>query len=457
MKITTQNLTGLQKYARNLNQHYILVFLCISLAIWICVPIIGIFPLLLSIQFNLLNNENPTKRMGLLNNLILILVVFTICVFFTSYTIYSDLLLYVQTYQQLENLNAFEATYSYGTGTEFIPFLIAYLVHQFTSGSVYAYLFVHALIINLLIVFVISKRLSRKYYPFILMIVFSTPFYYWQVPIMRHALSNTFLLMAIVFMESPFILFLSNLMLVFFSHNSNIINVGILFYLKISEFNLDNNLSVVKKNTKPKIIIFIAMFFMGFTSIAYVLFSGGISLSVVLPFFLMFSSLFGISNEAILKNRLVSYDNYGIAIGASIFDITIFVFMVITIIWFLLTRREISKKYLSLVIIFLFQIGSYFYCVVNLTNWRVYYLLISMTGIFYIPIIEEFDMTRNKLKKNLIFINIATILAYNIFTFFRGLTGGWIVAKEHVFFDGRPLQMTLFDYIQFFINATPNT
>jgi hypothetical protein len=274
---------------------------------------------------------------------------------------------------------------------------------------------------------------------------------------MRHALSNTFLLMAIVFMESPFILFLSNLMLVLFSHNSNIINVGILFYLKISEFNLDNNLSVVKKNTKPKIIIFIAMFFMGFTSIAYVLFSGGISLSVVLPFFLMFSSLFGISNEAILKNRLVSYDNYGIAIGASIFDITIFVFMVITIIWFFLTRREISKKYLSLVIIFLFQIGSYFYCVVNLTNWRVYYLLISMTGIFYIPIIEEFDMTRNKLKKNLIFINIATILAYNIFTFFRGLTGGWIVAKEHVFFDGRPLQMTLFDYIQFFINATPNT
>jgi hypothetical protein len=36
---------------------------------------------------------------------------------------------------------------------------------------------------------------------------------------------------------------------------------------------------------------------------------------------------------------------------------------------------------------------------------------------------------------------------------FRGLAGGWIVAKEHIFFNGSPLQMTIFDYIVFFINA----
>ncbi|MCW9679328.1 EpsG family protein [Dolichospermum planctonicum UHCC 0167] len=457
MKTHTQNLAVPQENVSNVNQ-YIIVFLCISLAVWMYVPIIGIFPLLLFIQLNLLNNKNPGKKIGLINNLLLILVVFTICVFFTSYTIYSDLIVYVQTYEQLGNMNAFEATVSYGTGTEFIPFLIAYLVYHLTSGSVYAYLFVHALIINVLIVFVISKRLSRKYYPVILMLVFSAPFYYWQIIIMRHALSNTFLMAAISFMESSSISFLSFLILSFFSHSSNIINICILSYFKFSEFNIfyfKNNFSVVKnsKKTKSTKIKFISLIFV---IILYVFLSGGVSISAFLPLILPILSNFVQINSG-LENRLTNYDNYGKMIGGSIFDITIFIFMTITVIFFFLKRKEFSRKLLSLITIFLLQMISYFYGTVSTINWRIYYLLLSMSGLFYLPLIEMekglSPINGRNYKNNIFIISIAIVLAYNILMLFRGLAGGWIVAKEHIFFNGIPLKNTIFDYIVFFINA----
>ena len=457
MKTHTQNLAVPQENVSNVNQ-YIIGFLCISLAVWIYVPIIGIFPLLLFIQVNLLNNENPGKKMGLINNLVLILVVFTICVFFTSYTIYSDLIQYVQTYEKLGNMNAFEATVDYGTGTEFIPFFIAYFVYHLTSGSVYAYLFVHALIINVLIVFVISKRLSRKYYPVILMLAFSTPLYYWQIIIMRHALSNTFLMVASTFIESSSISFLTYLILSFFSHSSNIINTCILFYFKFSEFNIfnfKNDFSVVKnskktRSTKIKFISFIFVMFL------YIFLSGGVSISAFLPLFLPFLSTFGELNSG-LENKLAGYDNYGDMISLSIFDIPIYIFMTITIIFSFLKRKEISKKLLSLTTIFLLQMILYLYGAASPINWRVYYLLLSMSGLFYLPLIEiEKGYTRRngRNNNNLIFIiSIAIVLAYNILMLFRGLAGGWIVGKEHIFFNGSPLQNTIFDYIGFFINA----
>jgi hypothetical protein len=80
-----------------------------------------------------------------------------------------------------------------------------------------------------------------------------------------------------------------------------------------------------------------------------------------------------------------------------------------------------------------------------------------MSGIFYLPLIEMekglSPINGRNYKNNIFIISIAIVLAYNIFMLFRGLAGGWIVAKEHIFFNGSPLQMTIFDYIVFFINA----
>ncbi|MHC5861715.1 hypothetical protein [Nostoc sp.] len=455
MEILTQKRTVLKNNIRNFNL-YSIGFLFISLAIWFLMPIVGIFPLLVFVQLNLLKSDNLSKNIVFLNNLVLILVVLTVCIFLTSYTIYSDLVYYVQTYEQLGHLNPLDATLSYGTGTEFIPFFIAYIVYNLTNGSVYHYLFINALIINTLVVFVISKRLSSKYYPILLIVVFSTPFYYFQVPIIRHSLSNTFLMAAIAFIESSGVSFFAYLFLALFSHFSNIINIGILLFLKISK----NKFKSITLNNKAKksiqIITKFAILIIFISAVIFVCFSGGISLTIILPLINLFN--LNESSSFMAENKLSNYDTYGDMVGGSLFDKIFFLFMQITIFISLIKTKDIiifKRKDLALIIIFSIQIISYISGVISLVNWRIYYFLISMHGLFYIPIMKNI-IPKNVFWNYIIVILVAGIITYNLSLFFRGLIGGWIVAPEHIFFNGRPLEMTVFDYIEFFINATPN-
>jgi hypothetical protein len=453
MGIPDQKRTVLKNNVHSLNL-YNISFLFISLAIWFLAPIVGIFPLLLFIQLNLLKADNPSKNIVFLNNLILILVVFTVGILFSSYTIYSDLVSYVKTYENLGYLNLLDATSLYGTGIEIIPFLLAYLVYKLADSSVYAYLFIHALIINTLVVFVISKKLSPKYYPLLLIVVFSTPFYYWQAVIMRHSLSNAFLMTAIAFIESSSVSFFSCLLLATFSHSSNFINVGILFILKMYKNKFRNiylsktsriNLQAITKSTI--VIIFISV-------ILFLFLGGGIPLTIILPLLNLFN--FGDSYSLMLENKLINYESYDAMVGVNIVDKTIFLFMQIGIFISLAKTKNLQSKNLALIIIFSSQFISYISGIISLVNWRIYFLLISMHGLFYIPVVENI-VTRNSFWYRIIMISVAIIISYNFVLLFRGLAGGWIVQPEHIFFDGRPLEMTLFDYLEFFINATPNT
>ena len=101
------------------------------------------------------------------------------------------------------------------------------------------------------------------------------------------------------------------MILSFFSHSSNIINICILSYFKFSEFNISyfkSNFSVVKnsKKTKSTKIKFISLIFV---IILYVL-SGEVSISAFLPLILPILSIFGEVNSG-LTNRLNNYDDYG--------------------------------------------------------------------------------------------------------------------------------------------------
>ncbi len=444
MKTLTQNLAVPQEEISNSNK-YNIIFLGISLVTWACVPIFGIFPLLLSVQLNLLTSKNPSKNIKLLNNIVLILVVFTVCIFFTSYRIYSDLVVYVQTYEQLNKLNPFEAALSYGTGIEFIPLLFAYLVYYLTNGSVYAYLFSHAFIINTLVVFVISKRVSAKYYPALLMLVFSTPYYYWQVPIIRHSLSNTFLMAAIAFIESSGSSFLLYLILAFFSHSSNILNIAILILIKISQRVKSNTVIRFFLKNKAKIIFII------FAVIAF-LFTNKISLSIILPFISLFIDD---DKYSTMENRLESYDNYSVGSDFGLGTI-IFSFIQIIMIFSLFLKTDIPLKNLALIVVFSIQYILYIYSLINSTNWRIYFLLISMYGLFYIPNVRLLFIKNNLLINTTLIGSVFVIFVVNFRVFFKGLAEGWIVAPEHIFFNGIPLQMTLLDYIIFFVNAIPN-
>jgi hypothetical protein len=76
----------------------------------------------------------------------------------------------------------------------------------------------------------------------------------------------------------------------------------------------------------------------------YILLSGGVSISAFLPLFLPFLSTFGELNSG-LENKLAGYDNYGDMISLSIFDIPIYIFMTITIIFSFLKRKKAYFPY----------------------------------------------------------------------------------------------------------------
>ncbi|REJ56871.1 MAG: hypothetical protein DWQ58_05545 [Microcystis aeruginosa TA09] len=461
IKMLTQERVLAAKKVQNLS-NYSVVLLFFALAVWVVVPIVGIFPLLLSVQLNLLKPGKKSKSEIFLNNLLLILVVFTVSVFFSSVSVGSvklDLIRYIGSYKQLDRLTPFEAAESYGAGFEFIIYLLAYPVYYLTNGAAYAFLFNHALIINTLVVFVISKRLSAKYYPILLMLVFSTPAYYFQMQVMRHALSNTFLMAAIATIESSGISFFVFSFLSAFSHFSNFIYVAILVFLRIITkpqisflkiFNLKN--IKIRKNKKTNRMLAISILGLIFI-VALLGFSmGKSSLSPIISFV----QELGFSDIArSVETRSIYYEKYNE--GGDLRNIfTIYLlFIGIGGLISILDKQNISTQKLALTIIFLIQFIVYVFVVTTGFAGRACYLLLSMNGIFYALIIES-KLTKIKILNVMVFSFVGLIFMHYIRNFLIQLAQGWIMGEEHIFFGGQPLQMNLFDYIKFFIDATPN-
>ncbi|MFM2380133.1 MAG: hypothetical protein RLZZ143_2714 [Cyanobacteriota bacterium] len=458
IKMLTQERVLAAKKVQNLS-NYSVVLLFFALAVWVVVPIVGIFPLLLSVQLNLLKPGKKSKSEIFLNNLLLILVVFTVSVFFSSVSVKLDLIGYIADYQQLDRLTPFEAAESYGAGFEFIIYLLAYPVYYLTNGAAYAFLFNHALIINTLVVFVISKRLSAKYYPILLMLVFSRPSYYFQIQVMRHALSNTFLMAAIATIESSGISFFVFSFLSAFSHFSNFIYVPILVFLRIITklpisflkiFNLKN--IKIRENKKPNRMLAISI--LGLILIVALLgFSmGKSSLSPIISFV----QELGFSDIArSVETRSIYYEKYNE--GGDLRNIfTIYLlFIGIGGLISILDKQNISTQKLALTIIFLIQFIVYVFVVTTGFAGRACYLLFSMNGIFYALIIES-KLTKIKILNVMVFSFVGLIFMHYIRNFLIQLAQGWLMGEEHIFFGGQPLQMNLFDYIKFFIDATPN-
>lgn len=120
----------------------------------------------------------------------------------------------------------------------------------------------------------------------------------------------------------------------------------------------------------------------------------------------------------------------------------------------ILDKQNISTQKLALTIIFLIQFIVYVFVVTTGFAGRACYLLFSMNGIFYALIIES-KLTKIKILNVMVFSFVGLIFMHYIRNFLIQLAQGWLMGEEHIFFGGQPLQMNLFDYIKFFIDATP--
>lgn len=435
----------------NKNQSLLLVLLSVGFVVWLIVPILGIFILLLYIQLDFFNCQKTSKKIFTFNNLLLILIVFTLSIFCSSFTVYSDTESHLNTYLILDWDELFNLPRSYGNGLEFVTFLLAYPIHLLTNGSPYWFLFNHSLIINFVVVFVIGKNISNRYYPLLLIIIFSNYPYYNQVFWMRQVLSVTFLMAAVASIESR-VIFWIYCLLSFFSHLSSFPYIVLLLIIKTITFrpiqkkNNSDILSLRKLNRWIKIVLIGLLIFIIFG----LSFSNNIILMTVNIFSFVLQSIGLGQGSDLIGDRVENY------LGANSVNPTASVYNFLSI--FLLTITILCKKNIvtvknfALLFILISQIALFIFLYISpIFNSRMIAIFWIFQGFFYSLALEE---TNRFLKKIVWGFAIVSFLL-----FLRALTSmpdHPIISGTLVFFRGNPLTTNLYDYIVFFTNAQIN-
>lgn len=422
-----------------------LPMLFFGLAMWIVVPIIGNIPILLSIQLSLLQRKQLKTSLLSIDNILLLLVVLSLTIYISSFHVFADTKIYLDIYDTLDVKGIFDNVF-FKDRYEFVLFLLLYPIHILTNGSEYLCLFLFSLIMNLAIIFYISKKLSPKYYPTLLIIVFSTHFYYSQVFYMRQFLSITLVMMAFVSLESSWFMFIVWSLLAIFSHLTAAIYIGICLASKFI-FHIKKNIKI-KFTKKDKIFLYILL---GFVA-ALILYIGWVIYNNP-------QEIYGYTNRVIdllpekrlstsIQDRVTEYDGR----DTDLFQLSIFrVLAIMTTFSFVFIKgyKNLTPRLLSLIAIFILSILQIVFIMVTGFNQRIVYLFLSFYGFFFWIGLNE----QTKIKP-LGFISFLTIFVAAANTFSLAViqanmidTDGW------TFFNGQPLAMSIYDYVVYFFQS----
>ncbi len=420
---------------------YKYIVLCFGLALWLLSPMIGIFPLLLFVQLNVFQEDRIYRagdRLFNLNNLILLLIVLTITIFVSSFEPFSDTKFYIDDYRNLDDTGPFGVK-KYGRGFEFVMFLLAYPTFFLSNASEYWFIFNHALFINVLVTFFIAPSFSKKYYPLVLIFVFSVNLYYSEVFYMRQFLSNVFLMLAVSSLNGK--RYIPSLFLSIFSHLSNVI-----FSLVTVAFKADRaSLNLFKKLMRHKILF------------------NGLAIGLVITAFLIFKlydskSLIGLFTPIIdLQGNLLGSDvgdylerrvtNYDGRLEKLEYTFPVMAIVDTIIVGFLILFRNFknaNKSTLCLVGIYFVYLLAFVFVALTGFNWRVCLLFFSLSGFFYL-IGLEIEHKDGQLVMMLLAIFKVSTLIFWLFKLDKD--------SYFIFFDGSPLDMTIYDYVVFFLDS----
>ena len=442
----------------SLSHHKYLV-LCIGFLIYLWIPIIGIFPLLFFVQLDTVDSLKKRNRFLVIS--ILFLIVLTLSVFISSFPIFSDTALYMDGYLRLDTNTPFEVASIQNNGSEFILYLLFYFLYYLTNGSVYLCLFLNSLIINLLVVFGIVRNLSPKYYPIILFFIYTSIYFYTQNFLMRQFLSNTFLLLAISHVNKSSIIFYTSVLFSLFSHNSNILLLTVPVLIKnyslrhsnyliqlliISKVNLKER--IVKLNKRIFSLITLLILILTSFLVFFIIFYKERSVTILLTPIVSFSSVFYDSSSY----KLEVYDGYsqeeGIPMGLSTYlDFSFLLIAISSLVLFKKNHRFITNNDFCLIIFYYYGVIAIVLTIFGGFIWRTAFLMFSYSGVFYVLMIKD---NRILTPVNLYFILLIGTIKFSLFT-------RWLFLMNNnsylQFFDGKPLNQNLFDYINYFINS----
>ncbi|HEY9770034.1 MAG TPA: EpsG family protein [Coleofasciculaceae cyanobacterium] len=195
------------------------IFLFLGLALWVFIPILGIFPLIFFIHLN----QKPKSK---LNVIVSLLVILTITIFVSSADIISDLAVYVDNYGKLDTKNPFEI--SGALGLECLLWLVSYPIYILSNGSNYAFIFFWSFLANALTFFVIAKGFSPRNYGLLLLFIVSNPIYIgFQGFLVRQYFATLIFLIAIINIDKKPLMW-GLYLLSLFAHLANLIYLPML-------------------------------------------------------------------------------------------------------------------------------------------------------------------------------------------------------------------------------------
>ena len=420
-------------------------------AVWVSFPIIGIFPLLLSVQLDLLRPSKKSSQLLSLNNLILVLVVLTLATYISAFDVFADTKKYLDIYIALDRQAPWD-NYIADDRFEVVLFFFFAVVHYLSNESIFWCLFSFALFNNALITFYVSKKLSPRYYPTLLIILFSTFFYYSQIFYMRQFLALAFVMAAIASMESSWILFWLFSLLAIFSHTSSIMFVLVCLVAQSVDL-IANQLKRKKWETRDKVIIYllIGLLFGAFIYGAIQMYNEPKIIYRLINNVLEYLPQGQVISS--VQGRIENNDSR----DTEIFEVTIFLIIAIFSLGCFIVRRnyeKISPKILSLILIFFVSMLQILFILVTGFNQRIAYLFLAFYGLFFCIGLDDLKINQVNKVKSFGFVSALTVFVAAANTVkFIDIQVKMVDIVGISFFDKQPLSMSLFDYIVYFFKS----
>ena len=428
-----------------------LPLLFFGFAVWVSFPILGIFPLLLTIQLDLLKATKKASNLWSLNNLILVLVVLTVATYLSSFDVFADTKVYLDIYNNLDRNSPFDNAVA-EQRFEVVLFLFFSLIHFLSNESTFWCLFSFALFNNLFIVFYIGKKLSPRYYPTLLIILFSNYFFYSQVFYMRQFFGLIFVLAAIVSMESSLILFIVFSLLSIFSHTTSAVYILICIFTRTFA-TAGNILKRIEWKKRDKIIFYLLILFIFITLIygAIQVYQNPQAIYKLAKNLIEYLPQQQVSNS--IQSRIENYDGR----DTDLFEITIYraiAILSLGIFILIINYKRINPKILSFVSIYCVSMLQIIFILATGFNQRIVYLFLAFFGLFFCIGLDDQKPNQTNRIKHFSLISAITIFmaAANTFGFIL-IQANMIDIVGWSFFDKQPLSMSLFDYIIYLFNS----
>ena len=438
------------------------MILCVALFFFIYIPIISLIPFLLYLQINeSLSVNKKSKLVNIYDSkkhkkplkwdtiVILIICVLVLSIYNSTIFVYSDTAVYLRWFTDILNLNFSESLdYLRIYNQEPMTLMTIKYIVLFLGFDANSFLLISALFLNSSFI-IITYKVVPKYYPIIILINVLSVGYYNQLFYFRQTVSFVFVIM-FLFTENKF-LSSSLFLLTFNTHSSSLLLFPVLFLkLGSGKFKIIDNF--LKSNRIKSILVLILII----SLISLILFR-----TQILNFVLSFISTFG--NEPLRRRADLYLRNEGSSFqGGQTFlflNSFIFIFYILKVDFKNhLNSLKNNPLLYSLIGYFIVLMIGLFVVIFAGFNFRLVYFLTSLNGFFYlIPIISH-QIQRKNTQYYLFLSQI--ILGCGIFIrnlFREHSTDFSLFLQERVgqvtFWEARPLDADLFDYIKHFINV----